>query len=174
MNVREFLPSIWFLVKFVGFFTVASLTYAIYVQMSMPKPDSMTHLVAEQTRVALDLIGWETDVIDNDNLATTRIVYKNKSILSIYEGCNGINIFIIFLSFIFAFGKINLRTAYFGVLGIFVIHLVNLLRITLLFFVSYGLSEYFYFVHKYLFTSVIYLITFVLWYFWVRYKMQKV
>jgi exosortase/archaeosortase family protein len=45
---------------------------------------------------------------------------------------------------------------------------MNLLRISLLFFVSRFLPDAMYFVHKYLFTAFLYAVIFGLWLIWIR------
>ncbi len=45
---------------------------------------------------------------------------------------------------------------------------MNLARISLLFWVALYLPDLVYFVHKYLFTAILFVIVFVLWIVWVR------
>ena len=75
---------------------------------------------------------------------------------------------IIFVAFLFAFGPVNKSLFWFIPLGLLVIHLVNLSRITLLFWVSIYMTDYMYFMHKYFFTAILYVVVFVLWVYWVR------
>jgi exosortase family protein XrtF len=86
----------------------------------------------------------------------------------VYEGCNGLNVMIIFVAFLVAFGPIGRTLAWFIPLGLFIIHLVNLARIGLLFWVSLYMPKYMYFTHKYFFTAILYVVVFVLWIWWVR------
>lgn len=103
-------------------------------------------------------------------MPTTALVYEGKSILEVYEGCNGLNIMIIFVAFIVAFGPLNRSTLWFVPAGLMIIHVMNLLRIGLLFFVAKDLPDMMYFTHKYLFTASLYIVIFALWWFWVRKK----
>jgi len=83
-----------------------------------------------------------------------------KVILSVYEGCNGINVMIVFVAFLAAFGGSLKKMSWFLPAGIILIHLSNLARIILLYFVAVGYRHYFYYVHKYIFTAVIYMMVF--------------
>ena len=67
-----------------------------------------------------------------------------------------------------AFGPVSNRMYWFIPLGLLVIHLVNLARISLLYFVSIRYPRYMYFAHKYFFTAVLYAAVFMLWVWWVR------
>jgi exosortase family protein XrtF len=168
LPLKEFKPTILFLVKFIGIYVVANLLYGIYVTAYSPGPDPITSLVSRQTAVALGVCGWPSTTIDNEKKPTTLLNHEGRSVLAIYEGCNGVNIMIIFVAFLFAFGPIGKPLWIFALVGILMIHLMNLLRISLLFWVVLYLPDFVYFVHKYLFTAMLFIFVFVLWIVWVR------
>jgi exosortase family protein XrtF len=168
LPLKEFKPTILFLVKFIGIYIVANLLYGVYVTAYSPGPDPITSLASRQTAVALGICGWHSSTEDNETKPTTLLIHEGKSVLAIYEGCNGINIMIIFVAFLFAFGPIGKSLWIFALAGIIIIHLMNLARIALLFWVTLYLPDLVYFVHKYLFTAVLFVIVFVLWIVWVR------
>src|SRR5690606_20854765 len=89
-------------------------------------------------------------------------------ILAVYEGCNGINVMIIFVAFLLAFGPMVKAMLWFLPLGLFMIHMMNLVRITLLFWVSIYVESLMYFTHKYFFTATLYVVVFILWVWWVK------
>ncbi|MGC3946155.1 MAG: exosortase family protein XrtF [Chryseolinea sp.] len=167
-TLREFLPTIIFLGKFLGIFLVLSVIYGAYVTSFEPGPDSATSIVARHTSSALGVCGWNTSAIDNTRKPTTEIAYNSRNVLSIYEGCNGINVMIIFVAFLLAFGPVNKRLLWYIPLGILILHVCNLFRITALFWVSLNKPDFMYFLHKYLFTAALYVVTFALWVIWVR------
>jgi len=166
--LKEFKPTILFLVKFIGIYIVANLLYGIYVTAYSPGPDPITSVTSRQTAVALGICGWPSVTQDNEKKPTTLLIHEGRSVLAIYEGCNGINIMIIFVAFLFAFGPIGKHLLIFALAGILIIHLMNLARISLLFWVVLYLPDFVYFVHKYLFTAMLFVIVFVLWIVWVR------
>ena len=104
--------------------------------------------------------------------AVTLMVENGKTVLRIYEGCNGINVMIVFIAFIISFGGISKRGALFMSAGILMIHLANVIRIALLFWVAKHHETWFYYVHKYIFTAALYVIVLLLWWVWVS-KMIK-
>jgi exosortase/archaeosortase family protein len=58
--------------------------------------------------------------------------------------------------------------------GLLIIHVVNLARIGLLFFVAEYQPDFMYFTHKYFFTAILYIIIFLLWMIWVkRFSLRK-
>jgi exosortase family protein XrtF len=157
-----------FLVKFVGIYVVGNFLYGLYVTAYKPAPDPVTHWVTQHTAWVVTTCGWPSDIEDHARKPTTNIKYQGKNILAVYEGCNGINTMIIFLAFLLAFGPINKTMIWFIPAGLMIIHLMNLARIALLFWVSIYNPDYMYFTHKYLFTAVLYIVIFVLWVWWVR------
>jgi exosortase family protein XrtF len=170
--IKEFKPTIFFLLKFFGLYIVGNLLYGWYVTSWYPQPDPVTRWVTSQSAMVLEGFGYETSVHDYPTKPTTYIEWNGKGIVSVYEGCNGLNVAIVFLAFLVAFGPFNKTLAWFVPLGLLIIHVSNLLRIILLFLVSIHMPNYFYFTHKYLFTAFIYLFVFLLWIGWVM-KLAK-
>jgi exosortase family protein XrtF len=168
MSFREFRPTIIFLLKFVGLYLIGNILYGFYITSFEPRPDPLTHVIAVQTSIILNVCGYRVEVDDRENKPTTNISYFGHARLSIYEGCNGLNIIIIFLAFIFAFGPVTRTLLWFVPLGLSIIHFTNLCRITLLFLVSEYMPKAMYFMHKYFFTAILYVVIFALWIWWVK------
>ena len=141
--------------------------YGAFVDFYSPEPDPITYWVSHQSSSALKLLG--ITAYSKESIAGPFIEISNHRgiVLSVYEGCNGINVMIIFVGFLFSFGRLSSKLLWFIPLGLFIIHLANLTRVILLFFVSIHLPDFMYFAHKYLFTGVLYVIVFALWYIWV-------
>lgn len=167
-SVKEFKPTILFLVKFIGIYVVGNFLYGWYVTVYEPSPDPVTHWVTDHTAAVLSSCGWPTVVEDRANKPTSNLKYDGKNILAVYEGCNGINVMIIFVAFLIAFGPLSRPLFWFIPAGLLIIHVMNLARITLLFWVSLYQKDYLYFMHKYFFTAILYVVVFVLWVWWVR------
>lgn len=170
--LREFRPAILFLAKFIGIYLAGNLLYGWYITSWYPSPDPVTSWVTHQSAGILDLFGWETSTYNHAVKPTTYIAHNQQPIISVYEGCNGLNVVVVFLAFLFAFGPISKSMFWFVPLGIIVIHLSNLARIILLFLVSVKLPGFLYFTHKYLFTAFIFFFVFLFWFWWVA-KLSK-
>jgi exosortase family protein XrtF len=165
--LNEFRPTILFLVKFVGIYFLGNLAYGLWITHYHPRPDPMTSWVTEQSAQVLNITGWEVNAYNHPSKPTTNISSADRGIVAVYEGCNGINVMIVFLAFLLAFGPYTKKLLWFVPLGLLVIHVSNLLRIILLAVVVVHLPDYLYFTHKYLFTAFIYLFVFLLWIWWV-------
>lgn len=165
--LKEFKPSILFLVRFLVIYFVGNVLYGLYVESFDNTADSITTIVTTQSSGLLNLLGSNTSAVKNSQGPTVFIETSEKIALSVFEGCNGVNVMIIFVAFVVAFGGPWKKMLWFIPAGLAVIHASNLLRIALLFFVSEHYSEYFYYVHKYFFTAILYLVVFILWVIWV-------
>jgi exosortase family protein XrtF len=166
-SFKEFKPTIFFLVRFLGIYLTLNLLYGWYVKAWNPKPEPVTSWVSSQSAWVLRVAGYDSESVNHRSKPTTLILNEEVAILSVYEGCNGINSGIVFLAFLLAFGPYKKSMIWFVPTGLLVIHLANLMRIILLFFVSIYLQHYLYFTHKYLFTAFIYLVVFGLWITWI-------
>ena len=115
----------------------------------------------------MDALGYNAHAIPNPDGPTVRMMSGDQIILNVFEGCNGLNVIIVFLAFILAFGGSVRKMFWFIPVGLLAIHAFNLGRIMLLYFLSYTGSNYFHYFHKYLFTAVIYGAVFFLWWLWI-------
>lgn len=172
--IHEFKPVIFFLARFLSIYFIGNILYGLWVNSYEPLPDPATHAVTVQTSWLLNISGWENTVADNPAAPTTSIVHESRPIIAVFEGCNGINVGIIFIAFLVAFGPWVKALFWFSVSGLLVIHLANLLRIGFLFLVSLYFPDAFYFVHKYMFTAFLYVVVFILWIVWVKKNSHKI
>lgn len=168
VSLSEFRPTIYFLGKFLLIYLLGNFLYGLYVSSFSPHPDPITDKVSRQTAVILNWAGENTSCALDPKKPTVHIGDEGRWVISIYEGCNGINIMIIFIAFIVAFGPIGKSIGWFVPLGLLIIHISNLLRLLLLYWVTIQLPQYLYFIHKYLFTAAIYLVVLILWWWWVK------
>jgi exosortase family protein XrtF len=165
--LREFKPALLFLAKFLGIYIAGNIAYGVFVESYHPSADPMTALVALQSAGCLQAVSYESSIEMNTLLPTVFLKKGPLIVLDVYEGCNGINVMIVFIAFIFAYGGPGKKMLWFIPTGLIVIHLFNLLRIMLLYYLAEDHISQFYFFHKYGFTAFIYLVVFGLWYAWV-------
>lgn len=147
-----------------------------YDSAASPETDPITSYMTVSCGRTANIFGYDSEYIWNDHLnhdEKSEVTYDSLFLNGVYaisveEGCNGINIMILFMAFVVAFGGKLLNTVLFIPAGILFIHLANIGRLLLLALlnVEFG-GQAFHFFHKYGFTAVIYLAVFLLWYLWV-------
>jgi exosortase family protein XrtF len=161
--------AILFIVKFAGIYLVFNTLYGFYVSWYSPAADPITIEISRQVARILSFI---TDVnifsITDSVSAMVSLQLDSASVVKVYEGCNGINVMIVYASFLLAFKGTFRSTVYFMLAGLLLIYGMNLMRVALLFEVAYYFPDQLYFFHKFFFTGLIYLVVFAIWFFWIN------
>lgn len=166
-SLREFRPALRFVGFFVGIYLAGNVLYGLCIEWYRPRADPLTVLATKQSVTIMDYLSGP---VSCKPLETEPIVLVSTSehlVLRVYEGCNGMNVMIVFIAFVVAFGGEKKRLLIFSLVGLVIIHLANLARINLLFYTALYQPDYFYYFHKYFFTACLYIIVFLLWYLWV-------
>ncbi len=88
--------------------------------------------------------------------------------VQIGDPCNGIAIFALFAGFIIAFPGKWVRKLYYIPFGISIIYTANLIRIIVLCLIAYYAPEQLEFNHNYTFTTLVYSVVILLWYYWIK------
>jgi len=166
--MKNLKPAFRFLGIFVGLYLGLNIVYGLWISSFDLKVDTATEIVTKQTSVLLNLFGEDTTTKPKSFTPAISILNDSGVALSVFEGCNGINIMIVFVSFLFAFGGKRKNVAWFLPVGLILIYLANLVRVMVLYFVAEYWKEYFYYAHKYVLTAFLYLMVFVLWWLWIE------
>ena len=165
--INQFKPALLFLVKFLGVYIIGNVLYGLYINSWYPGADPLTAFVTEQSAGILRLLNIETVSQPMAGLASISLVENGDTIVNVFEGCNGLNVMIVFLAFLTAYQGTLANTIWFSLTGLIIIHISNLGRILLLYHQARTDSPYFYYTHKYLFTAIIYGVVILLWAAWV-------
>ena len=181
MNIKSLLKQniavIRFLLIFFGSYLILALAYQAYLKYLPSEtfyPDYFTHQVAQQSYHLIDLLGYETYILEHPNKPSMLLAVNERYVANIVEGCNGLSVFILFLSFILAFSKGFKQTFIYVLLGILLLHILNIFRIALLVLGLYFYPEHKELMHEILFPLFIYGVVFLLWINWIRnYKNHK-
>lgn len=171
-ELKRFKPTFIFLVAFLGFYLAGNLLYGFWIESYRPIPDPATRLVTDQVSFFLREFGFQTTVEDSQRKATVILLNNDLPILGVFEGCNGLNVMIVYIAFLIGMGPMGWGKVFFLVIGSMVIHFLNLARIGGLFWVVLNRPESFYMVHKYFFTAVLYAAVFFMWLLWLVYMLR--
>ena len=165
--IKEFKPALRFLGIFVGLYLALNVLYGWWIER-YDVADPATVLVTKQSSWLLNAMGEETYTKPKLNTRTISIFKGSRIVVNVFEGCNGINVAIVFVAFMVAFGGDRKKIMWFIPLGLVLIHFANLLRVSGLYLVAEYFEQYFYYVHKYAFTASIYVMVFLLWWIWIE------
>jgi exosortase family protein XrtF len=109
-----------------------------------------------------NLPGWHSILFLLDGKGTTRIV----------EGCNAVSVIILFMAFVLAFYK-GIKTFLFLLISIFILLMVNVIRIAGLNILYKEWPQYIKIGHDYVFPAIIYGLVVVFWLVWIKYFVLK-
>ena len=164
-------PFLLFLSKFLLTYLLLTFVYQSYLNQFNTKKfevDDFTKLVAKQTEEVLLFFNCDVKTAPNFEEPSVNLYYNQKPIARIIEGCNGLSVIILFISFIIAFsGKIK-PTVLFIIGGSILIHILNVFRIALLCVLMYYYPKQQHFLHGIVFPLFIYGVVFILWIIWVN------
>lgn len=166
--MKEFKPAVYFVLRFLGFYLIVNVGYGLFINAYHPNPDPITHSVTIQSAYLLSLAYPEVMVRTNSDQPSIAIYNLDDRVINVFEGCNGINVMIVFVAFLIAFKGSVKRTLIFGLAGIVIIYLANLIRVILLYETALRWENHFYYLHKYVFTGALYALVMVLWVLWIK------
>jgi exosortase family protein XrtF len=129
--------------------------------------DYLTEAVANQTLFVMHFFTENANVVPHKTESSMKIIYNNTFIARVVEGCNAISVMILFAAFIFAFSTQWKKTALYISVGIVIIHVLNIVRITALTFAMFHYPKYEEILHGTVFPLFIYGVVFILWILWV-------
>jgi exosortase family protein XrtF len=125
-------------------------------------------LVAENTKHLLTVFNADVDIVKKNGEPYIRLIYNQQYIAKMKEGCNGVSVIILFISFVVAFsGKVK-PTLFFILGGNLIIHMLNLARIAALCVLLYFFPKQGPLLHGVFFPLFIYGVVFILWVIWVN------
>jgi exosortase family protein XrtF len=91
------------------------------------------------------------------------IVINGKKALGISDPCNALEIYVLYIAFLFCYPAANKRRFQFVLIGIPAIFVMNVVRCCLLTWLNEEHRGWFDISHHYLFTTIMYLLVFYLW-----------
>ena len=130
--------------------------------------DSITKVVAQNTEWLLNLFQADVVLEENNKDGYIKLIYNQKYVARLIEGCNAISVIILFVSFVVSFsGKLK-PTLFFILGGSFLVYVLNVIRIALLGVLLYFFPSRESLLHEVFFPLFIYGVVFVLWVIWVN------
>lgn len=162
-------PFLLFLAKFFLTYSILTLVYQQFLEsFENNKVDSVTLMVAGNTQQVLQLFGAAVIIDKETSESYIRLFYNQVYIARIIEGCNAVNVMILFIAFVVSFSGRFKHTLFFIILGSLIIYLLNVFRIAVLCALLYFFPGQNPVIHGVFFPLFIYGVVFILWVIWVR------
>jgi len=174
--MKKFVKENLFLIQFFG---GGLLCYAIwylgYENYLAPAGDfdwAFNRSIANQVAAYFSLWGYEAKVVSYQ-IYPHLMYLNNEPIMSVDTPCNGLPMIYLFSSFILVYAGPWKRKFGFIAFGVFTIHLLNIIRIIGLSYISIYSPDYFYFNHKYMFQIIVYSVILSFWLYWILYGQEE-
>jgi exosortase family protein XrtF len=167
--LQQFKPFLIFISTFFAAYITLTLIYKLYLNTFETNDiDGITNIVGQNVDQLMRLFNCDVKIVKSISNPSLELWYNNKYTLRIIEGCNAVSIIILFISFITAFsGKLK-TTIYFILFGVFLIYILNVIRIALLAVLLFRFPDQEHILHGVFFPLIIYGLVFILWVFWVN------
>ncbi len=166
---QQYKPFLVFLGSFFGCYILLTFLYQFFLSgFGDTAADTVTQAVAQNSEKVVSWFFMRIQAESVINEPFVRMYFQNQYIVRIVEGCNGISVIILFISFIVAFSGSLKNTLFFIFGGTILIYILNVLRIALLIVLMYYFPEIKHLLHGVLFPAIIYGTVFILWVIWVN------
>jgi len=150
-----------FIAKIVTIYAVLEGFYSFYLTTETNIDRWLIEIIIAQSEWLLTLMGYQ--LIDTPLANEFHMGIAGSSGVIIGGPCDGLSLFILFASFIIAFGgKWSFNVLYL-ILGISFIHFLNIIRVVALALIVVHSPESLDFHHSYTFTLFVYGVVFLLW-----------
>ena len=172
--INKLNPSTRFLVLFIPIVVIWFTSYHIIygITFNNVEYDILTLFsvtLAEQANLFLELLGFETNIEIHEDMVVSKILkYKYQHGVWIGEPCNGIKIFGVFSIFILSLrSRWNFKILFIAI-GIFILHLLNVIRVASLTYIAAVNPKILDFNHNITFQLIIYSAMLLLWLFFIK------
>lgn len=170
---KDLKPLFFILGRFLGIWLALFLVYQSYLnRYESEVVDPYTRTVAVQTSFLLNNFGYPSSMEDLPESKSVLLLINEIPATRIVEGCNAVSVIILFLAFVFAFYS-GIKTWLYAAGGLFLLFLLNLIRIVLLNIVVIDWPRHTKMAHDYFFPAIIYGGVVVLWLLWIQYFAVK-
>jgi exosortase family protein XrtF len=162
-------PFLIFLASFFLTYIILTFLYQNYLNsFAENRADTITKIVSKNTEQVLLLFDQDASVKESATRQYYKIIYNNKYLARIVEGCNAMSVIILFISFVVAFAGKLVPTLLYILGGSVIIYVLNVMRIAALSVLIFYFPQCLSLLHGVLFPLYIYGVVFILWLIWVR------
>lgn len=174
-------PLLTFILKGTLFLVVWKIAYLFFLQPNHIIDGWLTYALGTSvnwvSNKLLPHLQSSIQLVDKDILFSTLKNGTRSTVLLIADACNALELMMLYIGFILASTLPFRQQIRYLFPGIILIFITNVLRCLLLIYVAIFLPNAFVFAHHYLFTSIVYLLIFLMWrsYIktWIQYENSK-
>ena len=91
---------------------------------------------SNHSALLLDLVGYDASIYAWPDVPSVALLLNGYTVVNVYEGCNAINVSILFVAFLFAYKGTIKKTFIYSIIGLIAIYVFNLFRVAGLYLVA--------------------------------------
>lgn len=148
-------------------YLILYLTYEFVVKKYSNLDQAFIRIIINWTESILHLFGYKTFKVLGDTEFQSVGIDGSQGVW-VGAACNAVTLFFLFAVFVLAYPGHQKSKIWFVPLGIFTIHIINIIRVAALALISFYKPEWLDFNHTYTFTFLVYGYIFFLWMTWVN------
>ncbi|MBS1648003.1 MAG: archaeosortase/exosortase family protein [Bacteroidetes bacterium] len=159
---------VWAFVLYISWY----LLYVLLIKPHTSVDEKLISLLVSQTAMLLKVMGYHAyQSVEDVDMQLVGVDGANP--VWVGAPCNALTLFLFFTLFIVAFPGNTKTKLWFIPMGVIIIHVVNVLRISALALISLYAPQYLEINHTYTFTIIVYGIIFLLWMWWVKISLKQ-
>ncbi len=162
MKTNKFI--LYFIIKAIGLYLLWYFIYDLWLKKSGEFDNWIVDKIVYTTYTLLTFLNYNLNV-DNHVIG----IHSGSSNVFVASGCNGLELYILFAGFVLIFEGSWKHKTWFIPLGVIIIYFFNVLRVAALVINGFYSRELLDFNHKYTYTILMYILTFMGWMIWVKY-----
>ena len=160
-------------IRAVILFIIWSLAFNFYIVPTGTINNQLTRWVVQGTQYGLQMLGYSTwtEIKPNaeESSRLSMIIYMDSEpAVLVADGCNGLELFALFVGFIICFPGPSRPKFLFCIGGTAVLFLLNIIREIVLALNYHHFRISFDFNHKYTYAGVVYFVVFLIWRYWLN------
>jgi len=149
-----------FIATSLGIFIAWYLLYDLWILPDGRVDYALSLHIISMSKGILELMGFEM-------MTYARVItISGANGIEMVDGCNGIEALGLFVGFVVAYKGTWNNRAWFIPLGLFLIYLVNIVRVVVLVITQQHAPKIFSFTHDYSTTAIFYIVIFAMWVWW--------
>lgn len=158
-----------FLIPFLTLTGVWYFIYEIFIVPSQFYNQAVIEKIAILSENLLSFLGYDTFTQKyNNEVFVDHVGVVGSDGVLIGTGCDGLIVIALFVFFIVSFSGKIVHKLWYIPLGVFLVYLLNVIRVATLAVLMNSYPEWLEFNHDYTFTVLMYAFVFLLWYVWVK------
>jgi exosortase family protein XrtF len=176
-NYYQFIPNPvrCFFAKALTLAVAWKFIYLIFLMKPRILDGPLTNHVGVSSVSVLNKLSGMDDFSTHINVDTTimegqiqvsmvsKIMHHNHKVLHIADGCNGLELFVLYTGFIFCFPSTRSRKLMYIIFGVLLIDSMNIFRCATLGYVKEYYHPYFNISHHFIFKAIVYTVIVILW-----------